>query len=303
MGIQNFGINLAGLEGAANQIAKNFLTFLGANLTAFSRQFIDPAITSIFKAENWVAAINAIGKGFDIIGKAIWNFLAGAIGGAAKDPKGASKFWSDIGSAIVNGIGTWFETNLPTATAAMKKMISAFSKSIISLGPNILLLGKGVVNAIIKGMTEMFSAENLGRVVRSMVSGLSKAVNDAAKSIGQIGVRIANAIVQAATKFFGDSLIGRMITGRGGNDFSDLNPNGTFKGRASGFHGIATGPMLVGERGAERFDITPMNDMINRKDRSGGTCPTTIIVYSVLDGRIVAESVAKQISVNQAVYR
>ena len=46
-----------------------------------------------------------------------------------------------------------------------------------------------------------------------------------------------------------------------------------------------------------------MSDMINRKDKSSGGSPTTIIVYSVLDGRIVAESVAKQISVNQAVYR
>jgi hypothetical protein len=44
--------------------------------------------------------------------------------------------------------------------------------------------------------------------------------------------------------------------------------------------------------------------MINRKDKSSsGGAPSTIIVYSVLDGRIVAESVAKQISVNQAVYR
>ena len=50
--LQNFGIDLAGLEGVAKQIAKNLLTFLGANLTAFSRQFIDPAITSIFKADN-----------------------------------------------------------------------------------------------------------------------------------------------------------------------------------------------------------------------------------------------------------
>jgi hypothetical protein len=303
--LSNFGINIPGLQAAANSIATQFLTQLGAALTTFSRQFIDPAINSIFDPAIWVAQIIAVSKGFDAIGKTIWTFIAGAISTAASDPKAGSIAFAKMALSIMEAIGTWFEANLPTAAATVKKLISALSKSIIDLGPNILLLGKGVVNAIIKGMTEMFSADNMGKVVRSMVSGLSKAVNDAAKSIGQIGVRIASAIVKAATAFFGDSLIGRMITGRGSNDFSDLNPDGSFKIRAAGFHGIVTGPtaFMAGERGAERVDVTTRADMMTQRKPSSGGGPTTIIVYSVLDGRVVAESVARQISVNQAVYR
>ncbi len=72
-------------------------------------------------------------------------------------------------------------------------------------------------------------------------------------------------------------------------------------GRAAGFHGWVSKPttMLMGEAGKERVDITPAG----KSGYNGSSGPTTIIVYSVLDGRVVAESVAKQISINQAVYR
>ena len=46
-----------------------------------------------------------------------------------------------------------------------------------------MLIGKGILTAIVKGITDNLTADNLSRVIRSMISGLSKAVCDSSKSI------------------------------------------------------------------------------------------------------------------------
>jgi hypothetical protein len=300
---------------------------LNEKLTFISTTFIDPFIASLFSPSTWVVGLLKQTDALLGIGKFIFDAFMNSI--FPKDQKAAAALVLTQAQNLLNiwnGIVDWLTINLPTATKAatafvgkittaistaftvanfttsVTNMIAAFSKAVINVGKNLILIGNGVVKAIIKGMTEMFSADNLAKVVRSIISGLSKAVSDSVKSIAQIGFRIGKAIWDGLSQALNPirnlipsgSILDRALKGE------KFNP----KTGATGFHGITTGPMLIGERGAERFDITPMNDMINRKDKSssGGT-PSTIIVYSVLDGRIVAESVAKQISVNQAVYR
>ncbi len=133
-----------------------------------------------------------------------------------------------------------------------------------------------------------------------MVSGLSKAVNDSVKALGQIGAAIGRAIWSGLVQTL--------------NPIRNLIPSGSIldralkgeKFKAQGFHGFVSGatPIIAGERGIEHVDITPMSDMINRKDKSGsGDSGGWQPIIINLDGQKIAEVTARRISVNQAVYR
>ncbi len=299
--LTNFGINIPGINAAANALGKQFLTQFAAALTTLSKTFIDPVVKALLTPETWIAGMTANVKSIDAIGKGIWTFIVGAITTSASDPKSNAIAFAKLALSIMNSIGSWFEANLPTAAAQMKKMISAFAKSITDLGPSILLIGKTIATSIIKGITDTFSLESVGKIAQSIINGLSKAVSSAAKAIGQIGVRIGNYIGKAIRETVMSVLNSLPFIPGSALD----NARKQAQGHASGFHGLVTGPtmFMAGERGAEQVDVTTRADMMTQRKPSGGGGPTTIIVYSVLDGRVVAESVARQISVNQAVYR
>jgi hypothetical protein len=157
--------------------------------------------------------------------------------------------------------------------------------------PQLIKLFNATMNAALSGVKLV---EGAAGAVRAIISGMSQAISSAAKSIGQIGVRIGrmvwNTMVdwflqQSSFGFFGQTI------GQG------------LKKRAAGFHGFTTGPTLVGERAIERVDVTPMSDFINRKQSGGGTGMITVIVPVMLDRKQIAEVVASEITVDQAVYR
>ncbi len=277
-------------------------TEIGKQLSAVVKNVIDPFVASLLTPTNWITAFQAGAKNLGQIATALMNALF------PKDKGGglpaATTLAGTFMTSFFTGIGNWIVENNPKTVAAIKSLIAGFSKAIIDAGKNIMLLGKGIVTAIIKGLTDNFTPENLAKVVRGIISAFSKAISDSAKSIKQIGIVIGNkigegirqallAIVNALPFFPGSAA-----------DQARKQLNAGI--HASGFHGYVSGGQLMsaGERGIEKVDITPMSDIVNRRDKQGnGGGTSTIIVYSVLDGQVIAESVAKRISVNQAVYR
>jgi hypothetical protein len=149
--LQNFGINLAGLEGAATVIGNKILDGIKTGLTFVARTWIDPIMASLFDPAVWTAAGAAILGTIKAIGGTIFNFLAGAIQGAAKDPKATASWWGNIGKAIWDGITAWMTTNLPETTKAIQSLVAAFTDSINRAGVDFQNMGISAWNNFVDG--------------------------------------------------------------------------------------------------------------------------------------------------------
>ena len=148
----NFGVDLNQVYTSALAIGNKILDGIKGGLTFIARTWIDPMITAVLDPETWKAGILALGGGVVTVGKAIFDAIAGAIGGAAKDPKGATTFWTDIGGAIWDGLTTWFKANLPGATKAMEGIAQSLTDGVEAAKIQIQNIGIAIWNQIIEGI-------------------------------------------------------------------------------------------------------------------------------------------------------
>jgi len=148
----NFGVDLGALETQAAAIGAKILDGIKSGLTFVARTWIDPIVTQLLDPTVWTNAFLALGGGVVAIGTAIWNFIAGAIAGAASDPKGASTWWSQIGQAIWDGLTVWFSTNLPKAQAAFAQLMAGFTTAVKNASVDIQNLGITWWNSFIDGV-------------------------------------------------------------------------------------------------------------------------------------------------------
>jgi len=261
-----------------NPLLKPLFDDASNNATVYAKKVIDPMIKSLFEPKTWTDSIVSAGttqvKGITTIITKIYDALF-----PANQPKGGLAGAGNAAKSLLDGLVGWFTTNFPTTTAKVKK----------------------IGDDIITGIKEAFTVKNLTLAANTFVDAIFGALDDIKQRFANIGITIGGWIYNAIPPW-----LRQFLPGGGGPNPKKLTPGtGGGAGRAAGFHGFATGPMLVGEKSTERIDVTPMSDFVNRRNQqsNGGGGTSTIIVYSVLDGQVIAESVARRISVNQAVYR
>src|SRR5580765_4802189 len=150
--LQNFGINLAGLEGAATVIGNKILDGIKAGLTFVARTWIDPVLTQLLNPQVWIQGFIAMGGFFVKIGTALYTAIGTALGNAAKDPKGAATWWGDLGNGIWTGLSTWFSTNLPSATKAMQALAQSLTDAVEAAKADFGNVGIAMWNAMIEGI-------------------------------------------------------------------------------------------------------------------------------------------------------
>jgi hypothetical protein len=150
--LQNFGINLAGLEGAALAIGNKILDGIKAGLTFVARTWIDPVLAQLLDPQVWIQGFIAMGGFFVKIGTALYTAIGTALGNAAKDPKGAATWWGDLGNGIWTGLSTWFSTNLPQATKAMQALAQSLTDAVEAAKADLGNVGIAMWNAIIEGI-------------------------------------------------------------------------------------------------------------------------------------------------------
>ncbi len=171
---------------------------------------------------------------------------------------------------IMLGLKTFFEGKelwLPGAKAFMENFQAAMDKQKIPHVP----------------VPTPPTQDELNKLAQQTMGGVQRGIN------GQPRPKVIVNVLASTSKF-----VAQM------NNLMHNAPVGSrFRRFATGFHGMINQPTMamIGENGPERVDVSPMGKS------SGGGGTSTIIVYSVLDGQVIAESVAKRISVNQAVYR
>ncbi len=171
--LSNFGINLGTLETQAMAIGNTILTKIKEGLTFVARTWIDPIVTALLTPETWTTAFIALGGAVVTIGTAVWNFIAGAIAGAAADPKGATSYWATIGEAIWTGIADWFQANLPSAKKAAEGLAKAFVDAFNSTGVWFQNIGIGIWNQIIDGLEKAVPVD-FGNAIKGWLESQKK---------------------------------------------------------------------------------------------------------------------------------
>ena len=281
--LQNFGINLAGLEGGAMEIGRKILNAIKSGLTFIARTWIDPFLTQLFDYKVWTEALKAQAQSITKGGGLILGAIMEAI--FPKDKKKADAAILQQSAnllSIWNAIVDWMTTNLPDTTKA----------------------AQAFVGNLVTGITKTFTFENVDKILQSLISAMLNGINQVKQDFQNVGDRIGNFIGQGI-KSAVLAVLNALPFFPGSNLDEMRKKVNSIKTNAAGFHGFISGGQLMsaGERGIEKVDITPMSDIVNRRTSGNGGGTSTIIVYSVLDGQVIAESVAKRISVNQAVYR
>jgi len=148
----NFGFDLEQVEKQANAIGVKILDGIKGGLTFVARTWIDPVLTKLLDPQTWIQGFIAMGGFFVRIGTALWTAITTSLTNAAKDPKGVTTWWSDLGNAIWKGISDWFSTNLPDTTEAMKKLAAQLQLGIETAKADFENLGIAMWNAMIEGI-------------------------------------------------------------------------------------------------------------------------------------------------------
>lgn len=268
---------------------------------------IDGFVASLFDPVTWTKAFEAstlkMGTLVDV-GKFLFDALFGKKD--AKTGKNATldKQAEDFGVQVVTGISNWFTDVMPkskVATEGVKKFWIGIGLAFQNFVDKTLtgLPAKTIADTIVQSLSEAFSVDNMGKVVTKMFTALRSAVNTAKDILKDLGGYIWARIWGAITSSAGQALGG---LGWVGNELQKI----LGIHRAAGFHGIVTGrtPMIVGEQGAEQVDITTRADMMTQKKKGSSSGESHIIhTHVYLDGRVIADVVAKNISINQSVYK
>lgn len=239
---------------------------------------------------------------------------------AMKDPK-QKKMWENIGTEIGKQltavsqnvldpfVASLFDIN--TWTTAFDKIVGGaknlggiatkffdaiFPKDKAGKRPDILKTAGDLASGLVTEFGNWFSTNlpKTSRIITQLINSVKTAISDNVEKIRKLGDMLGRIIWNAMVDFL-----------RSGNSpllFGNIMGNAIPK-RAAGFHGIATGPMLVGERSAERVDITTMSDMVNRRSDKSSNNRDIIHTHVYLNGKHIAEAVASEIAVDQAVYR
>jgi hypothetical protein len=288
-------------------------TAIGTGLSLFAKNALDPFLASFFKPETWVEGVKKVGAGIAaVIFDAIFPKDKG--GGRAAITQMSTNFMVEF----FKGIGLWINENFPTTIAAFGGMTTAITEVATGASTSFVdFFVKGIPNAVkafageilkaagslgqelLKSLQEFFTVDNVGRVITAILSAMRSAVNSAKSLLTDFGKYIANRIWHAITSGFG------ALAGGAGQLGSMIMKALGF--HASGFHGFTSGPtaMVVGERGAEHVDVTPMNDWVNRRNKGGGgmSGSFSVTVPVFLDGRQIAEVVANRMSQDQGVQK
>jgi hypothetical protein len=289
--------------GDKNPPGKAIVESIFASANTWIKENVDKFVVSLFDAKTWTNALDAINKTKPLTD--FVNVLFEALFGKVDQKTGKNAKMDDasaqVGGMIVTSLQNWFTDVMPGTTTLFTAFWNGLKKAWAKFEQKLTtdLLGTQIANTIIKGVSDTFSIENVGKVIHAFVNAIKNALQQVKQDFINIGIMIGNFIWNAIPPW-----LRQFLPGGVGSSPKKLAPNtGGGAGRAAGFHGVATGPMVVGERSAERVDITPMSDIINRRQQSGGTGIITVIVPVMLNGKQIAEVVASEISVNQAVYR
>lgn len=248
---------------------------IGASLTGFARNTLDPFITSLFDPKTWTDSFKAQGKGlsasFTQISTLIYSQLF------PKDKKGGIAGAGAAVNSMVDGLVSWFNTNFPQTSQKLSS----------------------ISNGIIKAVRDFFTVKTLTTTASQLAGAIRGAVLAVSNKFLEIGKIVFG--------FIWEGLIKKVtsLPGDIGAAFNNAIGARNIR-RAAGFHGFVSGatPMVVGERGIEKVDVTPMSDIVNRRNSGLSGRGTNIIhTHVYLDRRQIAEAVANTIGENQAVYR
>lgn len=300
----------------ANTLVTNAITALGValaeKLTFISTTWIDPFVASLFKWETWSKALSGQIDAITKTGAMVFELIANAI--FPKDKQGAAAAalrFAQIAVAIVNAIRVWFETNLPTATAAFDGLVKSLQEVGTGAATNFIdFFTKGIPNAISAFGSQIVGGfGDLGKKIQEGILGgldgfgkwlfgLPGAVTPQAAKIPKPDISQVKSGVSAAQTLI-NGLKGKSVT-------LTTNHVQTFRTvyLAKGFHGMVNGPMhfVAGEAGPERVDVSPLGrGGGSSSSNSSGFGNGSIIIN--LDGQKIAEVVAGKIGINQAVYR
>jgi hypothetical protein len=280
-------------------VSNEILTRLKGGLTFVARTWIDPFLTSLFKWETWAGALTAqqasITKGGALILGAIFDaiFPKTKPGELPAQAKSLMNIW--------NTIRDWMTINVPDFTKAIQAFWTKMSEAVSASGTAISNFAATIWNAIIEG---------LKLAVPGGSTILQDAFNKLKKPIIEPGVNTspATSLIDKWKNNVKKSITVPIHAKIIGPDPSNVMRQAlkNAQGHASGFHGFVSGatPFIAGERGTERVDVTPMSDIVNRKsDKSGGGSRDIIHTHVYLNGKHIAEAVASEITVDQAVYR
>lgn len=290
-----------------NPPGKQMLDSFFASANTFIKANIDGFVASILDIKTWQTSIENAIVNFTANGIPFLQMIFDALFGQKDKKTGKNAQMEsasqDVGGMIIEGIGNWFKDVMPKSAQALTAAVNFWTgigTAITTQVQSIAAAALQIVNSFTKGVSDQFTVANLTKIGTAFANAIYGALIEVKQKFVNIGLVIGGWIYNAIPPF-----LRQFLPGGGGPNPKKLTPNtGGGAGRAAGFHGFATGPMLVGEKSTERIDVTPMSDFINRRNQqSNGGGPIMITVYSVLDGQIIAESVAKRISVNQAVYR
>lgn len=299
----------------ANTLVTNAITALGTalaeKLTFISTTWIDPFVASLFRWETWSKALSGQIDAITKTGAMVFELIANAI--FPKDKQGAAAAalrFAQIAIAIVNAIRTWFETNLPTATAAFDGLVKSLQEVGTGAATNFVdFFTKGIPNAISAFGSQIVGGfGELGKKIQEGILGgldgfgkwlfgLPGGVTPQAAKIPKPDITQVKSGVTAAQSLI-NGLKGKAVT-------IQTNHIQTFRTvyLAKGFHGMVNGPMhfVAGEAGPERVDVSPMGKGSSSSSSSSGFGNGSIIIN--LDGQKIAEVVSSKIGINQAVYR
>lgn len=289
----------------AGKMVTNAIAALGAaiqeKLTLFSKNWVDPFVASLFKWETWAGALSGQADSILKGGKLIFDFFINSI--FPKDPQSAAakaaEFTKNL-TNVWNGIVDWMSINMPDATKAIQAFFQKLSEAVDSSKNALYNLAATIWNGIVEG---------LKLAVPGGSTILQDAFNKLKKPIIEPGVNTSpatslidkwkNNVKKPVTVPIHAKIIGPDPS----NVMRQALKNA--QGHAAGFHGFVSGatPMIVGERGIEKVDVTPMSDIINRKSDKSSNSRDIIHTHVYLNGKHIAEAVASEITVDQAVYR
>lgn len=285
-----------------NPPGKKILEDLFASMNNLIKTYVDPFVASLFDIKTWQNALDAINKTKPLTDFATIMFESLFGKKDAKTGKNASldKQAEEFGTQVITSISNWFRDVMPKSAVATAGVTAFFSAWKTVFDNNVKLqttLITSIGTNFLNGLKDTFTPEGFAKVVTQIATAFRSAINNAKKLLEDLGNyiwgRIWNAFTSAGSKALaGLGWIGQQL-------------KGLFGFHASGFHGFVNGPtpMVAGERGIEKVDITPMSDIVNQKQMNRGMGTITVIVPVMLDKRQIAEVVASEITVDQAVYR